>query len=184
VSCVCPWWFTYTFDNPLRRLLHDPERLLSTYVSKGMRAADIGCGMGHFTIGLARLVGPSGRVCAVDLQSQQLARVRRRAARAGVEERVELVMATDRSLGLSGAFDFVLAFWMLHEAPSEENFFAEVHACMSPGAALLLAEPILHVTRARFDRSVAIARRQGFAADPVRPRVRLSRAALLIRTTD
>ncbi|MBU4143260.1 hypothetical protein KJ590_04695, partial [Patescibacteria group bacterium] len=48
---VCPWWLCYSFDNPLRRLFHDPERLLGPYVKTGMTAVDIGCGMGYFTIG-------------------------------------------------------------------------------------------------------------------------------------
>ena len=64
---VCPWWLCYSFDNPLRHLIHDPERLLEPYVKTGMTAVDIGCGMGYFTLGLAKLVGPGGTVIAVDL---------------------------------------------------------------------------------------------------------------------
>jgi len=30
-------------------------------------ALDLGCGPGYFTLGLARLVGPQGRVSTVDL---------------------------------------------------------------------------------------------------------------------
>jgi len=70
---VCPWWLCYSFDNPLRRLFHDPERLLGPYVKLGMTVADIGCGMGYFTLGLARLTGPEGKVIAVDLQERMLA---------------------------------------------------------------------------------------------------------------
>lgn len=69
---ICPWWMTYTFDNPLRRLLHDRRRILGPFVRPGMRVADIGCGMGYFTLGLADLVGPQGKVLAVDLQKRQL----------------------------------------------------------------------------------------------------------------
>ena len=54
---VCPWWFAYTFDNPLRRLLHNPRKILGPYVKEGDTAVDIGCGMGPFTVELARLVG-------------------------------------------------------------------------------------------------------------------------------
>jgi hypothetical protein len=29
---ICPWWLTYTFDNPLRKLFQDPFKILSPYV--------------------------------------------------------------------------------------------------------------------------------------------------------
>jgi hypothetical protein len=34
---VCPWWLAYTFDNPLRRLLHNPEKLLAGLVEEGQK---------------------------------------------------------------------------------------------------------------------------------------------------
>jgi hypothetical protein len=54
---VCPWWGGYFIDNPLRRLLHDPEKILRTYVKPGMTVMDIGCGMGFFSIAMAKIVG-------------------------------------------------------------------------------------------------------------------------------
>jgi ubiquinone/menaquinone biosynthesis C-methylase UbiE len=69
---VCPWWLAYTFDNRLRRLIHNPQKILSGYVQEGMTVMDIGCGMGYFTLGLAELVGDAGQVLAVDLQQQML----------------------------------------------------------------------------------------------------------------
>ena len=78
---VCPWWLCFTFDNPLRRLIHNPDRLLRSWIAPGQTAIDIGCGMGYFTLPMARLVGNSGRVIAVDLQAQMLDRLQRRAER-------------------------------------------------------------------------------------------------------
>ncbi len=69
---VCPWWLCFTFDNPLRKLLHDPEAILRPYVHEGDRVIDIGPGMGYFTIPLAQLVGAQGRVTAIDIQSKCL----------------------------------------------------------------------------------------------------------------
>jgi hypothetical protein len=43
---VCPWWLAYSFDNRLRRHLHDPERLLAPFVQRGMTTLDVGCAWG------------------------------------------------------------------------------------------------------------------------------------------
>ena len=64
---VCPWWLCYSFDNPLRRFIHDPAHLLAPYVKPGMTVVDVGCGMGYFTIPLARIAGPGGLVIGLDL---------------------------------------------------------------------------------------------------------------------
>ena len=38
---VCPWWLAYTFDNPLRRLVHNPEKMLGKYIKEGVVIAVI-----------------------------------------------------------------------------------------------------------------------------------------------
>ena len=64
---VCPWWVALLFDNPMRRRVHSPEKILSAYVREGMRTLDIGCGLGHFPNGMAGMVGEAGTVTAVDV---------------------------------------------------------------------------------------------------------------------
>ena len=78
---VCTWWIAYTFDNPLRKLFHNPGKIFSDYVKEGMTVMDVGCGMGYFSIGMAKLVGANGKVIAVDLQQKMLDVLRRRAER-------------------------------------------------------------------------------------------------------
>jgi hypothetical protein len=39
---VCPWWMGYLIDNPLRRLIHNPEKILAPYVTAGTTAMGVG----------------------------------------------------------------------------------------------------------------------------------------------
>jgi ubiquinone/menaquinone biosynthesis C-methylase UbiE len=176
-SRVCPWWLIRTFDNPLRRLIHDPERILSGLVLPGQVAADIGCGIGYFTIPLARMVGPQGRVLAIDLQERMLDGVRKRAEKAGLSERIQLCRATPAGLGVAGPVDFVLTFYMFHEVPDQERFLGEIHALLKPGGRWLITEPPMHVTAADFEKTIALAAAAGFSLLS-RPRITFSRTAL------
>jgi ubiquinone/menaquinone biosynthesis C-methylase UbiE len=177
-NTVCPWWLCHTFDNPLRRLVHDPERLLAPYVQPGMTICDIGCGMGYFTIGLARLVGPEGKVIACDLQQQMLDALMKRACNAGVADRICPHLARPESLGVEGPIDFVLAFWMAHEVPDQDRFFGEVFRMLKTGGRLLLSEPKFHVTRAAFDQTTVLCRAKGFTTEGSSA-IALSRAVLM-----
>jgi ubiquinone/menaquinone biosynthesis C-methylase UbiE len=57
---------TFLTDNFLRRLVSPPKKKLSKFISAGVAVADVGCGPGHFTIPMAELVGPEGKVYAAD----------------------------------------------------------------------------------------------------------------------
>jgi len=146
-----------------------------------MTVLEPGPGMGFFTLELARLVGPQGRVVALDVQPRMIEGLRRRAERASLLDRIEarVVPATSMALdGYNGAFDFVLAFAVVHELPSAETFFTEVARAMKPGAALLLAEPAGHVRDDEFETELTLARKSGLVA-AVGPPVWRSRTAVL-----
>lgn len=175
---VCPWWLAYTFDNPARRLLHDPAQLFGPYLREGMTALDIGCGMGYFSIAMAKLVGDRGAVVAVDIQQKMLDVMLRRADSAGVARRIRPHLAADNDIGVAGPVDFALTFWMVHEVPDIPRFFAQVRRALKPGGALFLAEPMMHVPAQRFAEIVETAKNAGFRAEAL-PKVRFSRAALL-----
>jgi ubiquinone/menaquinone biosynthesis C-methylase UbiE len=177
IQHTCPWWLIFTFDNPLRKWIHDPQQILGDYVNPGDTALDVGCGMGYFTLTLARLVGEDGRVIAADLQEKMLAGLQRRAERAGLLGRIQLQRSAPDRIGVAGPIDFALAFWMVHEVRQPDPFLHEIYAALKPGGRLLIVEPIIHVHGARFERTVSLAQSLGFTVVD-RPHVRASRAVL------
>jgi ubiquinone/menaquinone biosynthesis C-methylase UbiE len=179
-NLVCPPWLCFTFDNRLRRLIHDPQSILGSLVGPGDNVIDIGPGMGYFSIPLARMVGPTGRVTAIDIQEKMLAGLLRRAGKKGVSEIIRTHKAEAGSLGDHPKADFILAFWMVHEVPNQRAFLTQIFDLLKPGGRFLLVEPKIHVTAEAFLKTIQTANEIGLVVRD-RPKVRLSRGALLLR---
>ena len=178
---VCPWWLGYLLASPLRRLRYRPAQILGPFVHEGMTVLEPGPGMGFFTLELARLVGPAGRVVAVDVQPKMLAGLKRRAAKAAFLDRLDIRLVRPDSMGLANlaaAVDFTLAFAVVHEMPSARAFFLETAEVLKPNGYLLLAEPAGHVKPDEFENELESAAQAGFQVVS-RPAVRGSQAALL-----
>jgi ubiquinone/menaquinone biosynthesis C-methylase UbiE len=165
---VCPFWVGYLLLSPLRKLLEHPDKLLGPFVRPGMTVLEPGCAMGFFTLPLARLVGPAGRVIAVDIQPGMLAVLARRARKAGLAERIEIRRSQQDSLGigdLGHSADFAAAIHVVHEMPGQDVFFAQVRQALKPGGRLLVIEPKGHVSVEDFARMASIAESAGFVRD-------------------
>ncbi len=165
---------------PLRRLLHDPRRILAGLIAPGDTAVDYGCGPGFFTLPMAEMVGPDGLVVAVDLQAAMLERLRLRAERAGLAARIRLQQCSANAVGELPPADFALTFFMVHEVPDVSRFLGEVVAALKVGGRLLLVEPRGHVSAADFVATVASAGASGLRPLAT-PRVRGARTTLFER---
>ncbi len=162
---VCPVWIGYLLLNPFRKIFQQPENILSPYVKEGMTVLEIGPGMGYFSIPLARMVGPAGKVVAVDMQEGMLKVLRKRAWKAGIGSRIEPRLCKQNTLDLqdlSGRIDFALIFAVVHEVPDQANLFRETAAALKPGHRLLVAEPRGHVKEKDFAATVSLAEHSGF----------------------
>ncbi len=165
---VCPPWVGYLLLSPLRRLLENPERMMGSYVKPGMTVLEPGPGMGYFTLPMARMVGPGGRVIAVDLQEKMLEAVHRRAAKAGLGGVVETRLAQAGNLGLEdlqGQADFAAAIHLVHEVPDALSFLKELGRTLKPEGRLLMIEPKFHVKVQEFEETMGVADKAGFRID-------------------
>jgi cyclopropane fatty-acyl-phospholipid synthase-like methyltransferase len=177
---VCPWWMAWTFDNPIRKWFQDPERILGSIVRDGMTVADIGCGMGYFSVAMAKMVGPGGTVFSVDLQEKMLEHLMKRAVKAGVQDRITTILAAADDIKVTGPVDLVLAFWMVHEVKDIPWFFSQVAKALKLGGKVLYVEPRMHVTQKRFEEILGYAKDAGFSVSDG-PKVGMSRSAVLER---
>lgn len=175
---VCPWRHGYLIDNFLRRLIHNPARILGPLVSPGMTVIDMGCGMGIFSLGMAKLVGPEGKVFAVDLQVEMLQVLEKRAKRAGLFERIQTHQCGASEIGLDVTVDFVLAFFMVHETPDQGSLLRQLKSCLKPGGRILIAEPNFHVSEADFSKTLETAADCGLVKIAA-PKIVMSRTVLL-----
>jgi ubiquinone/menaquinone biosynthesis C-methylase UbiE len=151
--------------------------MLGSYVSKGMTVLDAGCGMGFFSIGLARLVGDMGCVISADVQPKILAVMRKRSEKAGVAGIIRLHRSKPDNLGVETPVDFILAFWMVHEVPDPKLFFHQVRACLKPNGRILIAEPRFHVSAKHFQEVMVFAQESGLSFCETPP-IRFSRSAV------
>lgn len=177
---VCPVERAGSLDNRIRRWLQNPRKILGPYVREGMTVLDVGCGPGFFSVEMARLVGKSGRVIAADLQEGMLEKLRSKIHGTELEQRITLHKCPQGRIGVSDKVDFVLAFYMLHEIPNQQEFLSEIRSILKLDRLFLIVEPPFHVSKKAFEKTIGKARDAGLT--PVeRPRVFLSKAVILKR---
>ncbi|UCH96451.1 MAG: methyltransferase domain-containing protein [Candidatus Aminicenantes bacterium] len=183
---VCPWWLGYLLASPLRRLFQDPEKILAPYIEKGMKVLDFGCAMGFFSLPSARMAGRDGRVICIDLQEKMIRSLEKRAAKAGLSDRIETRVCAQNSFGtedIAGEMDFALAFAVVHEVPDRDGLFSALHKTLKPEGKLLVAEPPSHVTAEEFSNTVTAAQRAEFEIID-RPKIKRSHTVLLRKKTN
>ncbi len=180
---VCPWWLAFAFDNSLRTLFHKSDQIFSHIIKEGMTVVDIGCGMGFFSIGMAKMVKQNGKVIAVDVQKEMLEILEKRAGRTGVLDTIQTHLCSETEIGISEPVDFALTFWMVHETQDKKAFLHQVRDALKGSGLLLITEPKFHVSRSQFEHEIDIAKDAGFRIKD-EPKITFSHSVLLEKTGD
>jgi ubiquinone/menaquinone biosynthesis C-methylase UbiE len=128
-------------DRPTREREEQPARLLKALtIKKGEKIADIGAGSGFFTFRLARLVGPKGKVYAVDIQPEMLAIIRKRMKEQNLTN-IKLVRGTEKDPGLpDDGVDLILLVDVYHEFSYPYEMTTAMVKALKPGGRLVFVE--------------------------------------------
>jgi hypothetical protein len=100
----------------------------------------------------------------------------------GVRHQLDVILrlsAKPAGEDLQSRVDFALAFVVVHEMPNASTLFRDLGQALKPGARLLVAEPVGHVSAKAFDETLVPARSEGFVLES-QPAIRRSRAAVLV----
>ncbi|MCP4219434.1 MAG: class I SAM-dependent methyltransferase [bacterium] len=163
---VCSNKMAFLFDNWVRKPFKHPKKIVGEYIKEGDVIIDLGCGPGFFTTEMAKLAGAKGKVIAVDLQQEMLDMVNRKAASLKLSDRISLHKCESDRVGpaVEEKADFILAYYMVHETPSQLDFLKEVRAMLKTGGRFLVVEPTMHVKREKFREMLEMAKEAGFTA--------------------
>jgi len=162
---ICPVFIGYLLLSPFRKISQNPYKILNRFLKPGMNVLDFGSAMGFFSIPIAHMVNPDGKVICVDIQEKMLTVLQKRAKRAGVSNLIETHICTNDSVKLEryhGKIDFILAFAVAHEVPDQNFMFSELYKVLKPKGKLLFAEPSGHISKIDFKNSVSIALKNNF----------------------
>jgi len=142
-SAPCPTWLAWmlepgTADKPFGR----SRAIDQLALAPGMRVADLGCGPGRLTLPIARAVGPSGEVVALDIQQGMLDRVIKRIDKAGLTNVRPLLAGVGEGKLPKDYFDRAVLSTVLGEIPDREGALHEIREALKPGGYLVVAEVI------------------------------------------
>ncbi|MBI3957325.1 MAG: methyltransferase domain-containing protein [Chloroflexi bacterium] len=133
-------------EHPLRLKYRDPAQTLGPYgLAEGTRVLDLGCGTGLFTGEMARQVGASGVVHAVDIQAALLDRARQRVDDAGLAARVRFHHSGAYRLPLADeSVDIAILIATFSEIPNSLLLLEELRRVLKPGGRIGISEEIPH----------------------------------------
>ena len=130
--------------------LRDPDAVVAALgVRPGDRVADLGPGYGHFTLRLAKAVGPDGIVYAADADQTTLDDLR---GAAGERSIVNLrpVVTSRRRLELPEPVDLLFVSATYHHLRDPQRYFAEARSLLRPGGRVAILESRLQGMAARW----------------------------------
>jgi ubiquinone/menaquinone biosynthesis C-methylase UbiE len=156
-------------DSPWRRTALPPEETLrSLGLTENGNLADIGCGIGYFSIPAAAIIGYGHLVYAIDPSEEMIEEATKRANAAGLDN-IRFIQSDPLDFKLpESSVEFALLANVFHEIPEKDLFLAQVWNLLKPDGKLILIEwnpevkeygpPLAHrITEKETDRLMEVA---------------------------
>ncbi|WP_080630148.1 class I SAM-dependent methyltransferase [Burkholderia glumae] len=131
-----------------QKFLHPSTNSLlqSSAIKVGDSVVDIGCGDGAVTLILSRLVGPMGRIFAIDRDKAKLRQLEERAAKEGFNNINVICCDAFESLGFVGMADVVYSRFFYMHLIDHSTLLKKIHDAAPCGCKLIAEEPIIDAT--------------------------------------
>jgi ubiquinone/menaquinone biosynthesis C-methylase UbiE len=118
-----------------------PSRAIALlHLRPGDVVADVGAGSGYMTVRLARAVGPTGRVLAVDVQPEMIERLTARVRAEMLPNVTAILGAADDPKLPAASVDLELMVDVYHELAAPQRMLQHLRAALKPGGRLVLLE--------------------------------------------
>jgi ubiquinone/menaquinone biosynthesis C-methylase UbiE len=124
-----------------REIEEMPETALDKIGLKpGMVVADVGAGVGYFTVRLAKRVGPEGKILAVDVQPEMLAKLKSHAAEAKLTN-IQPILSSESDPRLpENCCDVILMVDVYHELSQPQIMLRKMRRALKNDGRLVLLE--------------------------------------------
>ncbi len=128
-------------DREEREKEEQPEKALAAlHLKPGMFVGDVGAGTGFYSLRIAQMVGPNGKVFSNDIQPPMLERLRKNAAAHNINN-IETVLGTESNPNLPAhALDLVVMVDVYHELSRPQRMLRSIRDSLKPDGQLVLLE--------------------------------------------
>jgi predicted methyltransferase len=128
-------------ERPERETEEQPQLVIDAFeIKPGQTIADLGAGSGYYSFRIAPLVGPTGKVLAVDVEPAMLKVIAERAQREDVRN-IATVLSSTRDPNLPAhSVDLVFMVDVYHELEYPYEMLTSVRRALKPGGRVALIE--------------------------------------------
>jgi predicted methyltransferase len=131
---------SYSTEDARDRVGEAEEVMRLAGVARGMSVADVGAGEGYYTVRLAPLVGPRGRVLAEDIVDETRDRLAQRVERENLDNvAVRLGRPADPLLP-PGSFDRIFLVHVYHEVTEPYEFMWHLRDGLKPAGLVIVVD--------------------------------------------
>ena len=131
---------TYSTEDARDRLGEAEQVMQLAGVKHGMSVADVGAGQGYYTVRLARVVGPQGRVLAEDIVPEVRDSLSERIQRERLDNVAVKLGTPDDPMLPPESFDRVFLVHMYHEVASPYAFLWHLREAVKPDGLVVVVD--------------------------------------------